>query len=218
MLETLIGVVSAAIAAAAFLIGFKQWRDADLRRNEVQLWVDECIHKLALLVLIARDDRHHFSPEEITSYSKDIFISTSILAERGRIYFKNKRIDEYGSEKLAAYQGFRPESLDQLIIAHQIAELLPSVPQPRKKDLGKLAEFTERKFLTLAVAEAGRIRPASQYASEEGAGSDIDLLLDLVWEHGNLEAISDKWGRIDYDSRLGRHGGKPVGTEPLDGE
>ena len=116
MLEPLAAIASAIFAAVGLLIGYAQWRESQFRKHEVQIWVDECLDCLCKIMLASENRKGILSDEKIYQIMIESFFRASILVERGRILFKNELSDNFGSEKLKAYQGYRPEILDQIMI------------------------------------------------------------------------------------------------------
>ncbi len=104
---------------------------------------------------------------------------TSILVERGRLFFRNAR-SGHGRHKPHAYRGKRPEILDQLVIAHQIACTWPDADSDRRRMMGVVASDVLRRFVSLVQMEVGRTRTASADTRRRGDGADLDMRLREV--------------------------------------
>src|SRR5687768_15206763 len=92
-----------------------------LRRGDVLIWANESIRQLQSLVLVCKLREEELDEVSTKEKLTDIIFNTSILVERGRLFFKNVVADDYGDNKEAAYRGYRPMVLDQLVAAHLIA-------------------------------------------------------------------------------------------------
>ena len=103
---------------------------------------------------------------------------TSILVERGRLFFKNEVVDDYGSEKLSAYRGYRPRILDHLVVAHQVARFWPGDSDNDIKDRSRVAKCCLKSFVSLAQMEVGRDRAASVEALKGGDGVHLSTIME----------------------------------------
>ncbi|MBK6800125.1 hypothetical protein [Novosphingobium sp.] len=115
-IEAWAAVVSVAVAALTLAGTWWGWRTRELRHDEVLAWSQEAIAALQTLCLLCRRDLNR-ADVEADSYEA-IWFSTSILIERGRLFFRNAQAKGYSRHKATAYQGYRTEILDQLLIAH----------------------------------------------------------------------------------------------------
>ncbi|MBO9713537.1 hypothetical protein [Sphingomonas sp.] len=172
-LDTLAAVVTAVLTAVALFASWRSWRKAELRRDEVQRWADESIAALQSVWLITGSTRMKLTPDEERVRLVQLIFDTSVLVERGRLFFRNAR-SGHGSGKQRAYRGKRPEILDQLVLAHQIACAWPEAPPETRAKLGILADAVARRFVTLVQAEIGRVRTASPDTRRRGDGIDLD--------------------------------------------
>jgi hypothetical protein len=127
LLAIIVALVSPLIAAGALFLGWKKAseerdrhdkavRDAALQREiealrlgDVLAWVNEAIHELQSLVIICRLNAEELDKAQTKDKLLDITFNTSILCERGRLFFKN---DD---------SNYRPKVLDQLVIAFEVA-------------------------------------------------------------------------------------------------
>ena len=100
--------------------------------------------------------------------------------EPGRLFFRNKVVDEHGVNKEPAYRGYRPEILDPIVVAHQITRAWSASGIPEQIGMQVLAEECLRKFVSLAQMEVGRSRTASADTGKEGDGAQLRHLLPLV--------------------------------------
>lgn len=162
-------------------------RETQIRRGEVLLWVDEAIAALQTLTLVSDEILRGLKspardPDEMRLLSRKL----SILAERGRVFFKN--VDTpFGQEKDPAYRGLRPEILDQLVIAFSIARNWDAAPEMTRRKLRFLALRCTRQFISLAQLEVGRSQVASADASRAGRGRQLAVRLEEVDEQAMRE-------------------------------
>jgi hypothetical protein len=180
MWEFLAAVVSAIVALIGLTVAWRRGREAALRKEEVQEWSDEVIRNLQTLVLICQRRNGGLSPETEQAKLLDIFFSTSVLAEQGRLFFKNEPAGDYGSDKPEAYRGKRPEILDQVLIAHAIAGAFASAGEEDRLRMCCVAHDAARRFVSLAQKEVGRSRTASAETRKGGTGTSLESLMQSV--------------------------------------
>jgi hypothetical protein len=184
MWEFLAAVVSAFVALGGLLIGWRRARESALRKEDVLAWSNSVIRNLQSLNLICQH-RGEFLPHDVASQKlAEIFFETSVLAEQGRLFFKNEIVGTYGSEKQEAYRGRRPEILDQVLIGHQIARALAGADADGRWRMSCVAEDAARHFVTLAQKEVGRSRTASAATRKAGTGTSLDALM-ATWRRSD---------------------------------
>jgi hypothetical protein len=177
-LETLLKVLSAIFATIGFFFTLRRAREDSLRRSEVMAWANQSIavlKSLALICAMQRDGRH---PETVEKKRLEIIFDSAILVEKGRLFFKNQVADGHGSDKKAAYRGYRPVILDPLVAAHQIANKLGDTDSAGCERLKQLADANVREFVSRIQVEVGRQRTAAKETRESGHGVNIDQHLD----------------------------------------
>lgn len=157
-----------------------RWRRSELRREEVLSWADDCIQCLQTLFLTSLLKDPILDPKKVEEIRLKTIFDTSTLIERGRLFFKNEVVDDYGSEKLSAYRGYRPRILDHLVIAHQIARCWPDSSEDEIKRRSTVAESCLKNFVSLAQKEVGRERAASVEAMKGGDGVHLSTLMASV--------------------------------------
>ena len=175
-IEAWAAVVSVAVAALTLAGTWWGWRTRELRHDEVLAWSQEAIAALQTLCLLCRRDLNR-ADVEADSYEA-IWFSTSILIERGRLFFRNAQAKGYSRHKATAYQGYRTESLDQLLIAHLIAGGFPDALDEDRTKMSRLAEKCRARFVSLAQKEVGRARTRSPDPSVAGVSITLDYLLN----------------------------------------
>lgn len=180
MWETLATVFSAIIAFVGLLATWLAWRRAELRREEVLAWGDDVISELQKVELACRLPEVYINADAKTEIFSSALIELSILVERGRIFFRNKVIDDFGNEKAPAYQGYRPLILDQIIIAHQIALKWPFNSDDEQLRLSVLARACKCEFVSMMQKEVGRQRTSSTDTASGGNGVDLEWLMGQV--------------------------------------
>ncbi len=163
-----------------------RWRCSELRREEVLSWADECIECLQTLFIISSLKDPILNQEKINEIRLKTIFYTSTLIERGRLFFKNEVVDDFGEEKLVAYQGYRPQILDHLVVAHQIARNWPHGSEDEIIRRSYIAEICLKSFVSLAQKEIGRDRAASVEALKGGAGVHLPALMEAAkYQHKN---------------------------------
>jgi hypothetical protein len=171
-------VVSACVAACGLFFAWRQSREGTLRRADVLRWAEDSIDQLQTLLVICVLNEGELEPAFEREKLAAIMLTTSTLAERGRLFFKNEiRSDGHGQDKEAAYQGYRPKILDQLVVAHQIARHWPQANADDRKIMLILAQDAARTFVSLAQQEVGRSKTASAVTKRAGDGRDLDELV-----------------------------------------
>ena len=156
-------------------VTWKAHREGELRRDEVLAWADEAITAMQTLVLLCLlDPKQKPDPARLA----DVTFATSILVERGRLFFRNRRRLSHGRHKEPAYRGLRPRILDHLVLAHHIACDLPNANSARRALLGDLATRELKRFVSLAQKEVGRSRTRAN--GSRAPGQQISLAHELA--------------------------------------
>jgi len=168
------------LAIGGLFLTWIRWRQSELRREEVLSWADDCIQCLQTLFLVSLLKEPILNSEKVEEIRLKTIFDTSTLIERGRLFFKNEIVDEYGSEKLPAYRGYRPRILDHLVIAHQIARFWPESSEEEIRRRTAVAESCLKNFVSLAQKEVGRERAASVEAMKGGDGVHLQSLMAAV--------------------------------------
>ncbi|MEP9357333.1 hypothetical protein [Sphingomonas sp. KR3-1] len=178
--EAVAGAISALIALVALGATWLRQRQGELRRDDVHRWADEAIAALQAVRLLTAGTRMKITPEEERVRFVQLMFDTSILVERGRLFFRNARDGRHGIEKAAAYRGRRPEILDQLVLAHQIACGWGDASAEDRVRMGRVAEDAARTFVSLVQTEVGRQRTASADTRRRGKGADLQSRLAML--------------------------------------
>jgi hypothetical protein len=181
MLAATVSIVSAFIAAIGLFIAWRQFREAAFRRGDVLAWAVEVISQLEGLLLVCIHKHHPLLSEEATKTKlAEIGFNTAILVERGRLFFKNEVVDNYGEDKEAAYRGYRPVILDPIVVAHQIAWNWLGETEDAQIRMRLISEDCLKKFVSLAQMEVGRSKTRSANARQSGDGFHLRHLIDSV--------------------------------------
>lgn len=178
--NTLAAVASAAVALAALIGGGLRWRDQALRRDDVHRWADRAIEALQSLVLLTSLRTDQIPAPAARERLTQIVFSTSVLTEQGRLFFRNKPDGRFGREKPRAYRGRRPQILDKLIAAHNVALRLAKAGPEDQAALALVAEDALKDFVTLIQYEVGRSRSGHPSPGQRGDGTDLDLLISRL--------------------------------------
>ncbi len=177
MFTTVVSILSALIALGGLSIAWRQSRESALRRGDVLTWANEVIGDLQSLLLICVLDEDELDAATRKAKLTEIIFSTSVLVERGRLFFRNEMTDDHGQDKETAYRGHRPTILDQIVVAHQIARQWEKANGAERANMMLLAEDCAKKFVSLAQQEVGRSRTASAVTKKAGDGRQLDDLL-----------------------------------------
>lgn len=180
MWEFLAAVLSAIVALITFFLGWRKARENALRKEEVLAWSNSVIRSLQSLVLVCQGRNGSLTPDAERQRLLDIYFETSVLAEQGRLLFRNEAQGDYGKEKPEAYRGRRPEILDQVIVAHQIAGAFAGADAPSRARMCCVADDVARRFVSLAQKEVGRSRTASAETRKGGTGVGLPALMQAV--------------------------------------
>jgi hypothetical protein len=180
MFATVAPIVSLLIALAGLSIAWRQSRESALRRGDVLTWANEVIRELQSLLVLCVLDEDELDATTRKAKLIDIVFNTSVLVERGRLFFRNEVTDDHGQDKELAYRGHRPTILDQIVVAHQIARQWEKADGAERANMMLLAEDCAKKFVSLAQQEVGRSRTASAVTKKAGDGRQLDDLLKDV--------------------------------------
>jgi hypothetical protein len=182
--DTIAAVVSAFVATASLFVGLVAFgisrRESALRRGDVLAWANEVICALESLLLICTLNESQLEAAASKSKLVEVIFNTSILVERGRIFFKNMVVDDFGREKESAYRGYRPLILDCIVIANKIACEWGNADEDTRLRMRIVAEECLKKFVSLAQKEVGRGVTASAEVGKGGDGSRLRDLLNAV--------------------------------------
>jgi hypothetical protein len=163
-------IISAIVAALGLFVA---WRERALRRAEVLAWANEGISALQTIGLLCDQRSPLWDDPERTNLIREAMVSTSVLIEQGRLFFRNKPWGDWGAHQEPAYRGLRPVVLDQLVLAHQIAVTLSSASAYDPDDLQQIAEMARKRFVSLCQQEVGRSRSASVNPARGGESVDL---------------------------------------------
>lgn len=183
-------LLSAAVAFGALLWALFAAYRTSFKTDEVRAWAKDCIATLQTISLLANKLSESSERDEKLF---EMAISSSVLLEQGRLYFRNNRPSKYGTSKHPAYRGFRPAILDELLISHDIATRFHQLNEEDQRLSGQIAASCERRFVSLAQMEVGRLRTASRYNEGPGDGQDLDCLLEQARREGRITRL-----KIDF--------------------
>lgn len=190
-LEAMAAVLSAILTALALFAGWRSSRKSELRREDVANWADESITALQTLLLISIHSDPPIPAAEADKRRVEVLFQTSALVERGRMFFRNAGPYSEGREKHRAYRGKRPEILDQLVAAHQIACRWPRANDEERVRMRLVAEDCLKRFVSLVQLEVGRSRTASAGTRRRGTGA----VLGLRMEELDPERVASAWAQ-----------------------
>ncbi|MDP2121514.1 MAG: hypothetical protein Q8K28_16575 [Hoeflea sp.] len=179
-MQLFLATASLALTTVGSFAGYLGWRNRQLRRDEVLKWADECITCLQTLFIISEIKDAALTEADRNQARLRIIFDTSILIERGRIFFKNEKVSDYGVGKFPAYRGYRPRILDHLVIAHKVARYWPEANIEEQARLSIIVKDCLQQFVSLAQQEVGRSRAASVEALKGGSDSDLKKMISCV--------------------------------------
>lgn len=205
-------IVTAAIALAGLAFTWRKFREESLRRSEVLAWADEAIAALQGLVMVCILRAYPAFAAEADKRLAAIAFDTSILVERGRIFFRNQKRGEFGKDKKPAYRGVRPLVLDPLIAAHQIAVRIPGSEGEQLTRLQCLAEEYLKDFVSLMQVEVGRQKTASQATQIGGSGFNLERELAKVPDD-KVALVTEMVAKEQAAYRAGAIGGGALRTK-----
>lgn len=200
-LEATAAIVSAVLTAVALFAGWLSSRKSELRREDVLDWANESIAALQTLLLLCIHGDPPIPAADAERRRVELLIQTSVLTERGRLFFRNAGPFSHGREKHRAYRGKRPEILDQLVAAHQIACRWPRANDDERVRMRLVAEDCLKQFVSLVQLEVGRSRTASADTRRGGSGALLGVRMgeldqdrvDSAWAQGKrLAALADE--------------------------
>lgn len=190
-LTAIVGLISAIIAAIAALLVYLQWRERRYRKDDVLRWANDVIRNLQTLYITCFLAGDNFEEASVIGMHKQIAIDTSVLVEQGRLFFRNVPDAEHGKDRPPAYRGFRPELLDPIVVAHQIACQWDTADTSTRRRMTLVAEDCVRRFVSMAQMEVGRSKTAHRDTARGGRGDTlIELMEDL--QADRIEALRNR--------------------------
>ena len=172
--------ISALGVIVAIFLGWRSIRESALRREDVLQWANEAISTLETLLLVCIYGEGRIDRATADGKLTQILFDTSILIERGRMFFRNVQKGNFGRHKERAYRGFRPLILDPLVAAHQIAAAWPDATDDDRRRMQLLAEDCLKMFVSLAQQEVGRSKTVSADTRQGGNPAILSHLLQCV--------------------------------------
>lgn len=164
-------IVTVLVGVGGLYLAFVKWQSdredrqsAELLREDVFSWANECIDCLQTLSVLVEKRNSPLFEGVIFAQRRDLMLRTSVLIERGRLFFLNDQSVGDHSRESASYRGYRPIILDQLVLAHQLASEWPE----DEANFETLARMCASNFVTLMQKEVGRNKTLSPEASKVG--------------------------------------------------
>lgn len=178
--------------------------ESELRLKDVFIWSNEVICALVALrmcVLKTLYQEHAPTVEGIRKDLEKIALDTSILIERGRLFFRNP-----GADHEQGKIGTRPRILDWIVLANRIAVKIASAPSSADREertrLFMLADRCVKEFVHYAQQEVGRQRAVSPAAAGMGDGMDVDVWLSKVESNDAARRINEYLAAKDPQATL----------------
>ena len=157
--EAVVGVFAAMIAIMSLGMNWLVVRQQMKLQGEglrVQLevdvlaWAQEAINVLSEGMALASGRGQIVSGDDVRRRAHDISNRLSALADRGRLFFPNERLGDFGVENAGAYQGVRPPILDAVVFASCAVQSIDPNAEGPDDDAFKLLLNSRR----LTVSEA----------------------------------------------------------------
>lgn len=151
-------------------------RDSDIIR-----WSEGCVHTLAGIESLVA----HPPADGADRRRQELLARLSATIDHGRLFFPNQQPDKKGTDKPAAYQGFRQKILAVLVAVHHVLsrdDVMTSEPA-RETAISQLGEL-RRVFISeaqlaidprrfIALKEMNEIRAGRGLAPQSFDGSDL---------------------------------------------
>lgn len=182
---------SVLVAIVAALLVWGQWRERQLRKDDVLKWANEVIRALQTLYLTCYLGERTFEPEAIAKALRQAAVDTSVLVEQGRLFFRNAPDPTHGRDKFPAYRGYRPELLDPIVVAHQIACQWQGADAAARQRMTLVAEDAVKQFVSYAQQEVGRSKTASREAARGGRGDNLEAMM-VALDSKRVEALAER--------------------------
>lgn len=178
--QALAGFISAFVAASALTIGWLQWRERQLRQDDVLRWANEVIRAQQTLYLVLYLGDAAFDRAQSKATLARLAVDISVLVEQGRLFFRNTPHPTHNADRAPAYRGYRPMLLDPIVVAHQIACQWDGASEDERERMLLVAEDCVREFVSMAQREVGRSRTAHEDSALKGEGEKLEALLTKV--------------------------------------
>jgi len=185
-------ILSALGVIVAVFAAWRSVQESALRRDEVLTWANEAISALQTLLLLCMLPASRIGATPWKEKLLQVIFDTSVLVERGRMFFANVKAGRHGREAESAYRGHRPRILDHLIVAHQVACRLEEADADSRKRMHFIASTALREFVSLAQKEVGRSRTVSEETAVAGKFSELDHLLKQIDEKRFAEFLKGR--------------------------
>ena len=148
-----------------------------LRLGEVTAWGQSCL-EVFVTAIAAFNPSLNLENSEIRSIVRKCYVDSSILIEKGRIYFNNVPHPTHGAEKEPAYRGLRPRILDFLVALHDYCGWALAGKTATTAELFAATLKAEREFMSLLQKEVGRLSAKDPEAAAPGSGDIAMQILD----------------------------------------
>jgi len=172
--------ISIAVASVAAFLVWGQWRERQLRKDDVLRWSNDVIRALQSLYLYTSMHSLVFDADSVRPAIMQLAVDTSVLVEQGRLFFRNAQDPEHGKQKMPAYRGHRPELLDPIVVAHQVACRWDKADADSRQRMAVVVGDCAQRFVSLAQMEVGRSRTANWETAKGGRGDTLDELVAQV--------------------------------------
>ena len=172
--------ISIAVASIAALLVWGQWRERQLRKDDVLRWSNDVIRALQSLYLYTSMPGQVSDADGVRPAIRQLAIDTSVLVEQGRLFFRNAYDPQHGQHKMPAYRGHRAELLDPIVVAHQVACRWDGADVDTRRRMAIVVNDCVQRFVSLAQMEVGRSRTASWRTAKGGRGDKLEELVAQV--------------------------------------
>lgn len=200
MLNQLAVIISVLVGLSTLLGAWLKMKQSEAQRAESELrvkdvftWSNDVICALTSLrmcVLKTLYKEQAADAQSIRKELEEIALETSILIERGRLFFRNP-----GADHEQGKVGTRPRILDWIVLANRIAVRIASAPGAAGREehtrLFMLADRCVKEFVHYAQQEVGRQRAVSADAAGMGDAMEVDVWLAKIEAHDATKRINE---------------------------
>lgn len=192
-LETWLAVGSAMLAVASFVLNWRivnrqmtmQFESLKAQMDADMLaWAHEASDALSEGILLTRGRGVCFPAEEMRVRCLGAAQKLSSLADRGRLFFPNHSPDMHGTDREAAFKGFRPPILDTVVFGYyQLDRLDCGGAEPDAAAAEYLTRCRRLLISELQLAidprRRGQMLTRLSRSRQAGAGPDFKAAADL---------------------------------------
>ena len=158
--SVLIAAISALVAALSAMISVWNFKREQLNQKistakwkkeyfaDLLKWSDEAMLQLSESMHLCELDPKRMEQNKFFELRHALRVKLSAHIDRGRWFFPNYSVKEYGQHKPEAFRGYRPAVLDALVAAYRALTALDYSDAKRHSDHRMAIELAKRHFTT----------------------------------------------------------------------